>query len=128
MIVGFTGTRKGMTDGQVKYFASELSLLNATEFHHGDCIGADEQANKVARSMGIKTAGHPPIDSKNRAFCKCDMWFEPKPYLERNCDIVNACDVLFVAPRFNYEEQRSGTWSTFRFADKIGTKIIMVER
>jgi hypothetical protein len=43
MIIGFTGTRYGMTDKQKSSLQSILSKLETiTEVHHGDCIGAEE--------------------------------------------------------------------------------------
>lgn len=130
MIVGFTGTRHGMNSKQLNAFRSFLGTLDwpISEFHHGDCIGADQQANDIARSMDIKTAGHPPIKTSKRAYCKCDIWFTPKEYLARNADIVDVCDVLVVAPQTNVEINRSGTWSTYRDAKRIGRDIMMLKR
>ncbi len=132
MIVGFTGTRRGMTDGQCSYVEFILRQLGCTEFRHGDCIGADSQAAYLVRSMGnIKIVAHPPIRDENRAFVPLrvgDKSLMPKAYIERNHDIVDACEHLLVAPRRNIEEQRSGTWSTFRYAQSCGRPITMIER
>jgi hypothetical protein len=128
MIVGFTGTQLGMTEGQIRYLKSELKRVKATNLHHGCCIGADKQANDLARSIKILTEGHPPIITDKMARCIVDIMHPPKDYIPRNHEIVDMCDLLFVAPRYNYEEQRSGTWATFRYADKIGRTIIMIER
>ena len=43
------------------------------------------------------------------------------PYLERNKNIVNAVDFIIAAPD-GPEKVRSGTWSTVRYAKKVGTK------
>ncbi len=128
MIVGFTGTRQGMSEGQKEYLAHELCRLGATELHHGCCLGADKEAHDIARRLGIKTEGHPPKSMSQMAECDVDFMHPAKAYLERNRDIVNACAILFVAPRKNAEELRSGTWATFRYADRIGKDIIMIER
>ncbi len=134
MIIGFTGTRDGMSHKQLKALRAHFEECSRsastliTEFHHGDCIGADVEANDIVRTFGIKTHGHPPTMSRYRAFSKCDVWFEPKGYLERNQDIVDACEVLIVAPRTNHEVQRSGTWATYRSAKRIGRGTIMLER
>ena len=128
MIVGFTGTQYGMSEEQLLQCACVLKELGPTEFHHGDCVGADEQANGIARALGIKTAGHPPFLRTKRAYCKCDIWFAPKEYLDRNHDIVDICEHLIVAPRHNKEQLRSGTWATYRYAMKRGRTYTILER
>jgi len=128
MIAGFTGTRHGMSEEQKLYLAFELHRLKVTELHHGDCVGADEEANTIAHEMGIKTVGHPPTNEKYRAFCKCDVWYESRPYITRNHNIVDCTIHLLVAPKTNIEQVRSGTWATFRYASNLGRSITMVER
>lgn len=44
MILGFTGTRQGMTDYQQAQVRRFLVAYQCTILHHGDCIGADAQA------------------------------------------------------------------------------------
>lgn len=128
MIAGFTGTRKGMTEAQKLYLAFELNRLKVTELHHGDCVGADDEANTIARAMGIKTVGHPPSITQHRAFSTCDQWYSARPYIERNHNIVNCTVHLFVAPDSPAEVVRSGTWATFRYAQQRNRPITMVER
>ena len=133
MIVGFTGTRKGMTDEQCTQVESALRMLDCTEFHHGDCVGADSQAAYLVRSMGnIKIVSHPPVLDTNRAFVPLrpmDRSVPIKSYIERNHDIVNACDHLLVAPRSNIEVRRgSGTWATYRYALAQGRPMTMIQR
>lgn len=125
MKIGFTGTQRGMTNSQKRKLGELLVSLHATEFHHGDCIGADEQADAIARSLGIVPDIHPPNDDKKRAFCHRrgpSRMHDPEPYLVRNKHIVNACDRLIAAPQTLVEELRSGTWSTVRYAKKTGCK------
>ncbi len=128
MIAGFTGTQHGMTDDQCSYLRKVLIDMGATRLDHGDCVGGDKQANDIARSLGIQTAGHPPINPRKRAYCKCDIWFEPKPYLERNHDIVDICQHLLVGPHQSTEILRSGTWATYRYAKAYGRPITIIER
>ena len=40
MKIGFTGTRDGMSIRQLVVLRTQFAK-HATEFHHGDCIGAD---------------------------------------------------------------------------------------
>ena len=127
---GFTGTRQGMSDFQMGQLFGYLLRFKIKEFHHGDCLGADAQADKIARALGCKIFIHPPVDDKYRAFCARpgDTVYEAKPYLERDDDIVIATKVLFAAPKSDVEERRSGTWYTIRKARKLGKKIVMLRR
>lgn len=124
MKVGFTGTQKGMNLKQhilVQTFLEEIRW--PSEFHHGDCIGADAQAHGIARELGIRVIVHPPKNFEKRAFCKEAGMCNPKPYLERNRDIVNDTDVLIATPETSYEVVRSGTWATIRYARKTGKTV-----
>lgn len=134
MKVGFTGTRKGMTRQQMHGLYAMLQMAKAdelgpklAEFHHGDCIGADYEANIIATVLGFFTQAHPPTDEKARAFCKCDQVWAAHPYMIRNGNIVDACDMLFAAP---YDEEivspRSGTWATIRMAREANKKVVML--
>ena len=127
MRVGFTGTREGMTDQQRATVLRLLSkeLLDAEWLHHGDCIGADHQAGQIAIFCGVKQHAHPPTSDRLRAWTLADRTDKPLPYLERNRAIVDATDILIAAPR-GPEEQRSGTWSTVRYARKVGKPVIIV--
>lgn len=125
MIVGFTGTRRGMNGTQISLLHNALYLLKSLdEFHHGDCIGADKQAHNLIRKHfpDCRIVVHPSNVMEARAYCKADFTYKPKPPLIRNHDIVDIVDMLFAAPRLNYEEMRSGTWSTVRYARK--TKVV----
>src|SRR5262245_31983566 len=115
MIIGFTGTRHGMTPAQ--QWSLEETLLNygCTVLHHGDCVGADAQADALARSMQIARVVHPPLVNRYRAFVQpgptCTV-LEPRPYLTRNRAIVEAAALLIAAPQTLGEQRRSGTWAT----------------
>jgi hypothetical protein len=128
MIAGFTGTQAGMSVGQKRFFTVELQVREVTELHLGDCIGADFDAWKIAKFLGIRTVGHPPSDPKKRAFCTYDEEMPPAPYLERNHHIVDASAMLFGAPRINREEPRSGTWATIRYARRVHKEVVIIER
>jgi hypothetical protein len=92
VIVGFTGTRKGMNAFQADLVESILNTLKPEEVHSGDCVGADEQFHALAlkTNPNIRTVGHPPDSSKNRAHCR--YWLEKatQPPLNRNRAIVDA--------------------------------------
>jgi hypothetical protein len=134
MKVGFTGTRQGMSLVQKEIFKRIIKELQPTEFHHGDCIGADKNAHEVLRNIcpETKIILHPGITkdkiSRNRAFCKGDVLYEVKDYLPRNKDIVDYSDIIVGTPKedtFDYHT-RSGTWFTLRYALKCRKKTIII--
>lgn len=125
MILGFTGTREGMSDRQKALFIDRLSSLCPGEFHHGDDDGADREAHELVRLCVPRCiiVLHPPNNPFRRAFCKADREMQPKPYLARNKAIVFCCDELIAAPLTPTEELRSGTWATIRYARKAGKQV-----
>jgi hypothetical protein len=120
MIIGFTGTQSIITIGQFDQLCSLLQQLNPTQAHHGDCVGADHIFHGVCLELGIPIVLHPPINESKRAFCEdsSEIW-EPKEYLVRNHDIVDCSDALITCPYTDKEQQRSGTWATWRYAKKV---------
>lgn len=131
MVVGFTGTRERITLEQFKWIRERLDALadaGVEEFHHGDCVGADELANFAAASSGIHVVIHPPLDPKARAFCHREMFRDDytlkreDDYLPRNQNIVNASERMLALPD-GPEKLRSGTWSTIRYAVRIGIPV-----
>ncbi len=135
--VGFTGTKNGMDDLQKislgVIFSGLRDEYQIVEFHHGDCIGADAQAAKIAKQFGFYLICHPgyppknPKETKYRAFTDFnDEVLEPKPFIERDRDIVDVTDKLIAAPVSQQEETRSGTWTTIRYAKKRGKTITIL--
>jgi len=134
MKIGFTGTRSGMTEEQIKVLIKVLLYaVEITEVHHGDCVGADAQFHDLIRKIDpgrlIKIVGHPASNFRHyqRANKECDELREAKPSLIRNHDIVDECDDLIAAPKGTTEILRSGTWSTIRYAGKQKKEIFIVE-
>lgn len=125
MKVGITATQKGMTAKQKTELRNLLMDYrdDITEFHHGDCIGGDDDAHKIAVEVfGAAAADiiwiHPGDNPAKRAFNKSNHVLRPKDNLERNRDIVDAIHVLIAAPKTAKEVLRSGTWATVRYAKK----------
>ena len=123
--IGFTGTRRGMTRAQQNALRS-LLLSGSAKFHHGDCVGADEQAHDIARALGRAVVIHPASIPEQRAFKSAQDIREPKPPLVRNKVIVRETDLLIAAPAEAMEQHRSGTWSTVRFARKMGRAVCII--
>jgi hypothetical protein len=90
MRYGFTGSRHGMTARQHSIMLDILGRI-CGELHHGDCFGADAQAHNIAQDCGWSIVVHPPEATTLRAFVTgVAVVLPPKPYLDRNHDIVDA--------------------------------------
>lgn len=132
MRMGFTGTRKGMTSEQKQEFYNLVIEHDVTEFHHGDCKGADENAHYQVRRVAANTGkkiwivGHLPTKDKTRAFCKVDERLDPHDYLVRDQHIVDATEMLVACPEDFIEVVRSGTWYTVRYARTLGRPIKII--
>jgi len=129
MIVGFTGSREGMTVFQEATFRNVLTMIMAKSgitdkeyiFIHGDCIGSDEEAAQIARDLGFEIIGYPANIPKYRAYFSSDVEKEPEQPLVRNRNIVKDCNLLIAMPKETFEPkpmQGQGTWSTIRYARK----------
>jgi hypothetical protein len=125
VIHGITGTHRGYTPAQRAALSSIVRHPSTEVIHHGDCVGVDALAHDVAFEAHKRIAIHPPSDGKLRAFKGIGVtpkfigqivWYEPKPYLDRDDDIVDVCTTLIAVP-FGPESMRgSGTWYTIRRA------------
>lgn len=127
MIVGFTGTQNGLTQAQRFSLRNLLASLDeAEEFHHGDCIGADAAAHSMMRDYS-RIHIHPSDRKDKRAYCTgAFKVYPPKPPLDRNPDIYATANLLIACPKNNFEEGRSGTWSTVRGAYRSNVSVTIV--
>lgn len=125
LVVGFTGSREGLTEAQRVSLRKWLRENPPTEVHHGACVGADAEFS-IAVVDCIPVGGEPPYEVAHPSNLKGTQWKEcwadevrkPLPPLDRNVNIVNAVDVMLAGPK-GLEEQRSGTWSTVRYTRKV---------
>jgi len=129
--VGFTGTHRGACPEQLTEAEARLRALREEgfdEFHHGQCIGADEQVAKIARTLGYRVVAHPGLASDPANLMYRSDWdgnaevLEAKPFIARDHDIVNETEVMLATPVSREEHMRSGTWTTVRYARKKGRK------
>lgn len=139
MILGFTGTRRGMTPFQRANLPKVLAAL-PSRFLHGGAVGADEeidaflapmyhaQTSGSARLFAMITGADLPIvvyPTRDRY----EHWKSEAPFpavrevnepydnpLARNRIIARYCDHLLAAPATVKEVRRSGTWATVRYA------------
>lgn len=127
--LGFTGSQYGpRTEHQLEAVRGFIHGArighDEAEFHAGCCIGWDDAAAEMAREYGYRLIGHPPTKKTKIGKVEYDFYFPPLPYLERDHRIVDDTELLLAAPWTPYEQLRSGTWATIRFAvrrDKPGT-------
>jgi hypothetical protein len=129
MLVGFTGTRDGLTFEQLEALEEALWALRATELHHGDCIGADAECDDLARKLGIPIIIHPSTFPAQRAWrsktLPCKVLPEKLP-LVRNREIVRSVDFLLAASATEHDVRRSGTWATIRYALKHNVSTFII--
>lgn len=130
MIVGFTGSQEDLSLIQFDLLVEVLAEFEEiTEAHHGDCVGGDLAFHLVVEELrpDVELHVHPPTTPNKRAFCMGDVKHEMKEYIDRNHDIVDACDILIACPKMK-EVLRSGTWATVRYARKTGKPIAILWR
>lgn len=126
-VIGFTGTRNGMSNEQwltVKRILAmqELGCIGL----HGDCVGADADFDRACEERGMETFCLPCTFDSMRAHCT-EALQEPKPPMQRNRDIVQHCAKIIACPP-NKEriKKGSGTWATIGFAEKAGKPLAIV--
>lgn len=119
MIVGFTGTRMGMTEEQKAAFTRVIPPFTK-EFHHGMCEGSDTEAHNIIRTTltGTKIVGHPSRDKTHEVDSICCELLPPMGHLARNRAIVDSVDYMYATPPSMEELPRGGTWYTIRYAVK----------
>lgn len=117
--VGISATREGLSQTQLQFLASILKG-KCGEFHHGDCVGGDTDAHNLVRTQfrdKWRIIIHPPIKNEFRAFNVGDEVRPVKPYLPRNRDIVQACNVFLGFPKG--DTQKGGTWWTINYFQQV---------
>ena len=125
MNVGFTGTRSlgKVSDTRRERLKTVLAewYEEGAMFHHGDCVGADEYAHRLAVELGYQVTLHPPLNSSQRAYCVADHKRSPFDYIARNHEIVKAADVMVALPEDPaVEVLHSGTWARGAAGSGVG--------
>lgn len=135
MILGFTGTREAPTPAQLNWLDRRLKTADDVfEIHHGMCVGSDAIMHRLAILYGIRVVLHPPVkeqyadlearDNARRTNSSLVIVNEPKPYLDRDIDIVDASDQLWAMPNSPWR-RGSGTWYTIDYAHNLGKPIVI---
>ena len=139
MILGFTGTRRGMTTYQKTNLRHAVAILPERVIH-GGAEGADEEFhNFIYRTISKETnvlsmeiyptANRTHLWEDDFSIDKC--WGEvvvhdPMDPLVRDRIIAGRCDHLLAAPATVNEVLRSGTWATVRYARKAGKPVTIL--
>lgn len=127
-MIGFTGTKRGMTMPQAQTVASLLKMARDVQaghvtrrpvFHHGLCVGADAQGHEIAHALGYRIIGHPASDVAEEYRADLVLGLTPDvvepavPALVRD-SVIASEPILVAAPAQDAEVRRSGTWATIR--------------
>lgn len=122
--VGVTATRHPLVPEQFEWLSRRLGDLYVpgAELHHGDCVNGDAQAHTVGHALGYRIFVHPPLQTRWRAYTVGDVTLEPRDFIVRNRAIVDLSSVLLAVPD-GPEIIRSGTWSTVRYARRVGCEV-----
>lgn len=118
--MGFTGTRKGMTEPQkriVRVIMQVFFVKHKSLHINGLCYGADRDALLIAHEIGYLIDGHPStieMSVQKDLFGLLHNLYAPRDPMLRNCDIVRGSDRMIATPGGMNEEVRSGTWHAIR--------------
>jgi hypothetical protein len=129
---GFTGTRHGATEAQLRRLSKVLHVWSGYRgnqtfvAHHGDCVGADEQVHHMIKSLGWLSYAHPMDPPDHRAYVNANFRYPPKPPLARNRDIVMVAFQMYALPFEMTEQLRSGTWATIRYTIEAGKPLTVI--
>lgn len=128
LILGITGTKEGATRAQKDTLLWFLHGWYPAEFHAGDCVGVDAEAVDIMRAVHPDTVivGHPPLNPAYRAFKQYDREEPLYEYLVRDKMIVRASMHLIAVPKGFTEQRRSGTWTTWRYAQASGVPCTII--
>lgn len=125
--IGFTGTRRGMTDRQKEQLWG-LVRHRRFFFHHGACAGADEDAHSIvgAAYWCYGRVAHPASDVSPQwqaidrlVIEPRDIVLPPRAALKRSKIIVEKSEYIIATPYEDRPTQRSGTWATLRIAWRL---------
>lgn len=143
MILGFTGTRKGITAAQSRMLRETLAdpLMETARVLHGGAIGADTEFDQIVSAVfefvhydfpedGIVCEVYPATVDRFSFWRWRDhdsrFVHSPMEPLKRNRIIVNRSDRMIATPSEDDEQPRGGTWSTIRYTLRIGKPIVII--
>ncbi len=131
IIVGFTGTRSGMSAKQKREVLEELENLKPiSKILHGGCKGADIDFHNMCEfTFREVLPGHSAKTGEcddAGGYSGANEIHESQTYFKRNRDIVDQCDILIATPYNN--NQNGGTWYTINYALANDVEVSIFER
>ncbi len=128
--IGFTGCRAGPTIVSRKKFIEVIQRLSPDIFHHGACVGWDEESVVIVRRFfwNCQIIAHPGISAKARhgdknpdrsevAMKLSDKIEREDTHFSRNRTIVNLSDWMVGCPPTFEVQDKGGTWYTIGYAE-----------
>lgn len=130
MKLGFTGTRKGMTDDQLDTLYAWLMFCKdeVEEVHFGLCRGSDAQFYHMLLAVkpDAYIVGHPCDLIDQQVILPCDELRPVEASIRRNHDIVDEVDTMLATPETFKNVLRSGTYSCLRYAAAVNRDLNIV--
>jgi hypothetical protein len=130
--IGFTGTRRGLTDSQRIIMRRILVIMPDFIAHHGAAPGADQAFDAMCVNLTACTSivMHPSthrLDEYPSAVLGPLRVRRPaRPPLDRNEDIVGEAQIVIACPA-RATPYRSGTWSAIRDAMELERPLAIIE-
>ena len=134
-LLGFTGTRAGMTDEQKARVSQHVLPWAALKLFaiHGDCLGADADFDSICVELGLARGIYPSNMPHMRAHCEARTppaleLASPAPPLQRNGWIAMACLRLIATPQHMQDAplHKGGTWNCVRQAQGLGRQVMVI--
>lgn len=141
MHIGGSATRQGLSKAQKEAvcrvfvgfllehtirFEQSKRVQDSIIFHHGDCINGDAFLHEAASECNFGIVIHPPENAALRAYKAAPLILPPKPYLERNRDMIDVCETMLICPDTESYRVKSGTWYTWRHAGLQKKRVILI--
>lgn len=129
MIIGFSGSRHGMSQRQREFVWDFLVKLKYVQFViHGDCIGADEIFHEMCETLRHRIEIYPSNNDKRRAWKipTIGVIHDPMHPIQRNRIIVQQSTLILATPHTTVPVSGSGTWRTIGFGEEEHKKMIVV--
>jgi hypothetical protein len=131
--IGFTGTRKGLTERQVHLLADVLEHIKPARVDHGGCTGGDGQCHLLLKQFPIEEVHiwysnlpHTWMKEPEKGRITLLIKHAPAPPLDRNWKIILDKDLLIACPAESVMQLRSGTWSTIRYAEQLDVRTLVI--
>lgn len=128
-----TGSRYGMSEAQEQAIHSAIGegvLDEFTDFHHGDCVGVDQQMYEIVseRLPGVKIHKHPALVSEFwRANTQtAHMEYDRIKPLLRNAHMVSLSSLVLAFPQ-SMANRIGGTWFTINYAIDVKKNLRVID-